>query len=1039
MNYNYNIYNASAGSGKTFNIVKEYLKILINGNQLDVYKKILSITFTNKAVNEMKSRIIDGLNDLTKILEAKNNNPLVECIKNETGLNDEEIQNKATSLLKSILINYAAFEVSTIDKFTQKIIRNFAYEIKLPLDYDVEINSKDILELAISNLIAQVGSDKELTDVLINFSFEKSANDKSWDIEYDLNNIAKLLLNENHYLQLEQLTAKSLVDFESLKRKVDNLITSVENEILKDANDCLSLIYANDLEDSDFLAKSLPKHLKKVKSKNYKSLYSSQLENNIIEGYLYKKTLNVSKKHVIDSIRNDIEIFFLNIKKNVYKFKFYQNIQSNSRPLSILKLINLELDKIKKEKNIILISEFNKIVNDQIKNQPALFIYEKIGVKYNHFFIDEFQDTSILQWKNLTPLIENSLSSENSSLTISGDVKQAIYRWRGGDPEQLINLSNNNSDFTLNGNIINLDTNYRSKDEIINFNNLFFNYIGTSVFNSKIHENIYLNSFQNNNNNTGGYVGINFLELDDCLNKEERYCIKVEEIIEESLRNNYQLRDICILVRTNEQGIIVSDYLNKKNIEIISSETLLISKSDEVKFIIEVLRFCLNPDLMDSKLFILNFLYNSIEINKTKHMFIKSLISENRYTFFNELKKNNIHFDYKTLTKSSLYESIEYIIYSFKLNNSSNSYIQNFLDFTYDYSVKNFANITDFLNHYDSKKDSLSIIAPKNSNAVNIMTIHKSKGLEFPIILYPFADLDIYKEKNAKEWVGLNNEEFEGFNNFLINFNKDFKYFNNTQKIYYNHISNQELDNINLLYVAMTRAKNELHIICSKSLIKEEKNITKYSELFISHLKSQNLWDSKKCTYEFGQRSKSFINKDKSNFELMNEFIVVPKEIHKISVDAKSAKIWGSKIEKATNDGNLLHDLMFHISSSLDLKKTIENFHVSGILDFNSKIKYTDLITKILEHKKLKPFYVPSLISFNEKEILIKNQGLIRIDRLVFLSESDVCIIDYKTGIVKREDFDQINNYQKILVSMGYFVKKKIIVSTLNKLEVIDF
>ena len=330
MNYNYNIYNASAGSGKTFNIVKEYLKILITGNQLDVYKKILSITFTNKAVNEMKSRIIDGLNDLTKILEAKNNNPLVECIKNETGLNDEEIQNKATSLLKSILINYAAFEVSTIDKFTQKIIRNFAYEIKLPLDYDVEINSKDILELAISNLIAQVGSDKELTDVLINFSFEKSANDKSWDIEYDLNNIAKLLLNENHYLQLEQLTAKSLVDFESLKRKVDNLITSVENEILKDANDCLSLIYANDLEDSDFLAKSLPKHLKKVKSKNYKSLYSSQLENNIIEGYLYKKTLDVSKKHVIDSIRNDIEIFFLNIKKNVYKFKFYQNIQSNS-------------------------------------------------------------------------------------------------------------------------------------------------------------------------------------------------------------------------------------------------------------------------------------------------------------------------------------------------------------------------------------------------------------------------------------------------------------------------------------------------------------------------------------------------------------------------------------------------------------------------------------------------------------------------------------------------------------------------------------
>ena len=319
------------------------------------------------------------------------------------------------------------------------------------------------------------------------------------------------------------------------------------------------------------------------------------------------------------------------------------------------------------------------------------------------------------------------------------------------------------------------------------------------------------------------------------------------------------------------------------------------------------------------------------------------------------------------------------------------------------------------------------------------MTIHKSKGLEFPIIIYPFADLDIYKEKNAKEWVSLNNEEFEGFNNFLVNFNNDFKYFDNTEEIYYNHKSNQELDNINLLYVTMTRSRDELHVISSKSSIKKEKNITKYSEFFISYLKSQNLWDPKKNIYEFGQRSKSSINDSKSNFELMNDFIIVPKELHKISIDAKSAKIWGSKIEKATNDGNLLHDLMYHINSLIDLKSTIENFHDSGILDFNSRIKYTDLITRILEHKKLKPYYVPSLVSFNEKEILIKDQGFIRIDRLVFLSKTDVCIIDYKTGVIKKKDFNQMYNYEKILVSMGYKIKKKIIVSTLKRLEVIIF
>ena len=190
------------------------------------------------------------------------------------------------------------------------------------------------------------------------------------------------------------------------------------------------------------MSQALPKHLKKVKSKNFNALYTNQLEANIQKGYLYKKTLSEDKKSILDSIKEELYIVFSSLKKKIFKFKFYENIQSNNRPLSILKHINSELEIIKKEKNIILISEFNKIVNNQIKNQPALFVYEKIGVKYKHFFIDEFQDTSKLQWTNLIPLIENSLSSENSSLSISGDIKQAIYRWRGGEPEQLLKLCN---------------------------------------------------------------------------------------------------------------------------------------------------------------------------------------------------------------------------------------------------------------------------------------------------------------------------------------------------------------------------------------------------------------------------------------------------------------------------------------------------------------------------------------------------------------------------------------------------------------------
>ena len=1038
MEHFYNIYNASAGSGKTFNLVKEYLKILLTSDSIDSYKKILSITFTNKAVNEMKSRIIESLNELTRIDKYQKNNALLELIKIETGLSNEQIQLKSVSILKSILINYSSFEVSTIDKFTQRIIRSFAYEIKLPINFEVEIKSKDLLEEATAKLISLAGINKELTKVLINFSFEKSANDKSWDIEYDLNNISKLLLSENHIKKITELNKKDLSDFENLKKTIDISKLEIQAKILNESDECLNVIYYNNLVDNDFLSQALPKHLKKIKSKNFNSLYSSQLEKNIKKGYLYKKTLDQDKKNIIDSIKEDIYNHFINIKKNIYKLKFYQNIESNNRPLSILKHINSELENIKKERNIILISEFNRIVNNQIKNQPALFVYEKIGVKYKHFFIDEFQDTSILQWDNLIPLIENSLSSEESSLTISGDIKQAIYRWRGGEPEQLLNLCSNNSDFFIESNVIDLGTNYRSKDEIIKFNNSFFNHIGESVFTSLIHKNIYTNCIQQSNGDLGGYVGINILKPSEFVTKESAYNKRISGIIKDSLNNNYELKDICILVRTNNQGIEISDYLNSENIEIISSETLLMNKSKEVKFIIEILKFCSNSNLMNAKLNIINFLYEKQKIGIHKHDFIKKLIAKNKKDFFTEIE---VMFDYTVLTKSSLYEGVEYIIYTFNLCEESNSYIQYFLDFAFDYSNKNFANILDFINYYETKKDSLSIVAPEESNAVNIMTIHKSKGLEFPILIYAYADIDIYKEKEAKEWYPVNNKEFNGFDNLLLNFNKDFECFESTGKtISDKHLMDQELDNINLLYVALTRAKNELHVICSNSVnSKGEENINKYSGIIINYLKKNKLWDGNKELFEFGKKTTKGNKNQILSSSVIEDFIINPKEIHKINIDARSAKIWGTNQEKATDDGNLLHEIMSNIKSISDLGKTIQEFYENGVLDLKSTEKYMNLITSILEHKELKPYYSPDLKSYNERDIIVKNDEPIRADRIVFTTAKEVCIIDYKTGKVKKEDYNQLNNYEMVLTAMGFKVKEKIIINTAYELEVIRF
>ena len=529
--------------------------------------------------------------------------------------------------------------------------------------------------------------------------------------------------------------------------------------------------------------------------------------------------------------------------------------------------------------------------------------------------------------------------------------------------------------------------------------------------------------------------------MDSTDEKENAYNLRLHEIIQDSLKNNYELRDICILVRTNDQGIKISDFLNKKDVDIISSETLLISKSEEVEFIIAVLKFCSQPKLTNSKLDIINYLHRKNNLKTYKHTFIKRLITKNKKDFFKELHQVNLYFDYNILTKSSLYEAVEYIIYAFKLSNKSNNYIQFFLDFVFDYSNKNFANILDFINHYESKKDTLSIVAPEESDAVKVMTIHKSKGLEFPVVIYAYADIDIYKEKDAKEWYPVIGDEFNGFNNLLLNFNKDFEFFGDVgNSIYKTHLMNLELDNINLLYVALTRAQDELHIICSNSINnKGEENLKKYSGMFINYLRKNNLWEEDKETFEFGQKTKNDISNKISNSSIIDDFIINPKEIHKINIDARSAKIWGTNQEKATGDGNLLHEIMSNIKSNSDLDKTIQKFCDNGTLDLKFKQKYINLITSILEHNELKPYYSKDLKSFNERDIIVKNNEPIRADRIVFTKEKEICIIDYKTGKLKKADYDQLNSYETILSSMGYTVKDKIIINTANKLEVIKF
>jgi len=1029
-NNSYKIYNASAGSGKTFNLVKEYLILLLTVQNNDAYKNILAITFTNKAVNEMKSRIVNRLIEFSDKEKINTDSAIIKEIIKETSLTVDAINIKSNQILKHLLKNYASFEISTIDKFTQRIVRSFSYELNIDAKYEVEIDEEDLLNKAVDRLISKAGEDSELTKIFIDYAFEKTDDNKSWDISLDFRKIAKILVNENSYEIIKGMQKNSIAEFLELKKYLKALRkNSIDNSITY-AQQALSLIKTNGVEEKSFSRATLPNHFNKIINQNYQGIYENQLEYNLTNSHLYSSKINQNQKELIDSIQEDLLKIYMQAKASVYKIKLYNNLLNNITPLSIINAINDELINVKEENNTILISEFNKIINEEIKNQPAPFIYERIGAKYKNYFIDEFQDTSNLQWENLIPLIENSLSSENASLTISGDAKQSIYRWRGSEVEQFIELINNINPFNVDQNVIDLPVNYRSAKNIVEFNNGFFTHIGSLIFKNDYFKKSYLEASQKISQNKEGYVNIRLLKHDKNTDEKQLYNDNVLEIINSCLKNGHQLKDICIITRKRKEGVVIADFLTEKGIDIISSESLLINSSPDVRFIINMINYCINENT-NSKLELLNYLYESKKMDGFKDDFISEFIYLDLNTFYKSLEKHKLYFDNNSLTKLSIYEGIEYIINSFNINHESNSYLQFFLDFTLEYSNRFNSSFYEFLNFYEEKKEKLSIVSPSETNAVELMTIHKSKGLEFPIVIYPYADLDIYKEIEPKEWFPIKDEKISNFSHLLMNFNKDVEYYNSDCKSIFNHYkSKQEIDNINLLYVTLTRAKNELYIIGSQCFNKNgQENLNLYSGLLINYLKNIQKWSDNKELYDFGFPTKNpkIIQQEDSVIK-SEKFICNPRENHGISLISKSGLIWDTTKEKAIEKGNLIHEIMSNIKSIVDVEITMNRFLDDGIINTNQYQELSSIILAIINHPELTEYYNTDLVSYNEREIIQKTAENLIPDRIVLNKDNKAIIIDYKSGSPKNYHKNQLNSYEKALNNMGYSTLKKLLV-----------
>ncbi|WP_100613588.1 UvrD-helicase domain-containing protein [Confluentibacter citreus] len=1036
LNY-FNIYNASAGSGKTFTLVKEYLKILFVSNNPNYFKNILAITFTNKAVAEMKERIVETLMQFSENAILTNPNSMFDSICNELSMQPMDLHKKSEKLLNTIIHNYAAFDISTIDGFTHKLIRTFAYDLKLPLNFEVELDQDALLNEAVDSLISKAGTDKALTKVLVDFAIEKADDDKSWDVSFDFNKIAKLLVNENDIPFIETLKDKTLDDFNTLKTILREKIKHAENNIVENAISVLTLIEETGLQYSDFSRGTLPNHFKKASELNLDSLYGNNLEKNIEERTgIYTKTLKPDLANSIDALLPQIETYYKTIKTFVFHLKFLKNFYKNITPLSVLNAINKELTTLKRDQNKILISEFNNIISHEIKNQPTPFIYERIGEKFNHYFIDEFQDTSQLQWENLIPLIDNSLSTENGTAMLVGDAKQAIYRWRGGKAKQFIDLFNRKSmPFVIEQKLEKLETNYRSFKDIVDFNNSFFKYLSNVVFVNTEYQNLYESAHQNTFSEETGYVEISFLDIEKDDDRNEIFSEHVLKTIDKCLENGFNLEDICILVRKKKEGVAIANYLSQHHIPIISSETLLIYNAPEVVFVNNVLLLLIQPKNSEVKLAVLNYLATLLGV-ENKHEFFSNHLNLSLTSLFKSFEAFHIYINNNYLLQLPLFDSVETIVRSFNLVKTSNAYVQFYLDIVLEFSGKKGSDIAGFLDYFDKKKETLSIVSPKGQNAVQIMTIHKSKGLEFPVVVFPYADLDIYRELDPKEWFPINKETYHGFSHTLLNFNKDFENFDGSGlQIYNNHKSEQQLDNINLLYVTLTRAIEQLYIISTKNTSsKSEVNDKKYSDLFNNYLQYIGVWNDSQSMYSFGNAEK--IETKKLNQPIANSkesnvqqtFISTSKETHNIKVVTKSGFLWDTSQQEAIEKGNLIHNIMSFIKTKDDIDFVINDFIGSSVINNEQAMALKDKTIEIVNHPLLKTYFDHDFTIYIERDIISKEGLILRPDRIVINPNNEAVIIDYKSGQEDIKHLQQLQAYQDVLEDMGLKIQKKILI-----------
>ena len=1029
------LYNSSAGTGKTFTLVKEYLKIVLKDNNSLRYRHILAITFTNKAASEMKERVLDALKAFAGITELKGTpKALYEVLlnppKDERGIDitAEQLQKRSYKVLKSILHNYNDFAISTIDKFTHKVIRTFAHDLQLPLNFNIELSDKEVLKSAIDMLVAQVGNNDKLTKILVEYAIQKSDDEKSWNVENDLLSFAEKLLKDDSEKYINSIKELSISDFEEVKKHIKRSIIEFEGEVIAKANQVLVFIDEKGIEHNTFFHSDYPNYWKKVKKLEDFSIGKRLASTLSGEKDLYSKGKTQVQKNLIDLNKGDLLRFFDEFKEflndNQTDYLIHKEVLKNLYNLAVLNEIEKTINEFKSENNLLNLSDFNKKIAAIVATEPAPFIYERLGEKYHHYLIDEFQDTSTTQWHNLLPLVDNSLANGNYNMIV-GDAKQAIYRWRGGEVEQIIAFpkvfGHNNNPLLLereesldrNFKKKELNTNYRSKAEIVDFSNQFFQSVAPHLLDkyAELYKN--LNQKFEPTNIGGGIEILGFSGINDK-NKEDTELYKfktlnyVLEKVDECVKSNYKLKDIAVLCRNNKNAVEIAEFLLSNGKNVISSESLLLNNSKEVTFLLDIMRYLTNTSDIKYQVKIMDYLTTRV-YNET---LFEQYQSKDLLTY---LKSKNIHFSFNKIANYSLYELVEELILLFNLDKTVNLYIQFFIDKAHEYASKNDNSILNFIDWWELKSEKFSVVMPEGMDAVKVMTIHKSKGLEFPVVIYPYADTVV---KKGEDYFWTDELELQNLKAAVLPIKEELV---NTKfaEAYNEEMDKAKLDLTNMVYVAFTRPKDRLYIITKRGVNNSKNGSVGDYLLDYCLTKTENKIGD--FHYKFGL----FNDKKKEKEEDKEEALVFNAVTYnnwrdKIKISYQAPLIWDVENPETIGEhGTLIHNILAKIKTPNDLEGVLASYLLKGLISSEEEPIVRQSIQNLFKNPTIKNWFEDVDELKNERSILLQNGKSYQPDRVV-VKNNKTFVIDYKTGEREEKHKEQITNYRNLLAEMGY-------------------